>query len=116
MRKRKKGRKLHRERDQRKAFLRSLARNLFFNEKIKTTEARAKEIRHLAERSLTLAKKKDLFAARQLLKIFDKKTVKKIMEVLSPRYQERKGGYTRIVKLGQRSSDGAKMVIIELVK
>ncbi len=116
MRKRKKGRKLHREKDQRKAFLKSLSRALFSNEKIKTTEARAKEMRHLVERSITLAKKKDLSAIRQLLETFDKKTVKKITDEIAPRYLERKGGYTRIIKLGPRASDGAKMVIIELIK
>lgn len=116
MRKRKKGRKLHRERDQRKALLRSVGRALFSSEKIKTTEAKAKEVRRLVERSITLAKKKDLSATRQLLKKFDEKTVKKLVNEIAPRYLERKGGYTRIIRLGPRVSDGAKMVIIELVK
>ena len=107
---------MHRERDQRKAFLKSLALALFVNEKIKTTEVRAKEMRNLVERSITLAKKKGLPARRQLLKTFDRKTVKKIMEEIAPRYQGRKGGYTRIIKLGPRTSDGAKMAIIELLK
>lgn len=116
MRKRKKGRKFSREKDQRKALLKSLATSLFLREKIKTTEAKAKEISGFAEKFITKAKKGDIFARRFLNRFFSKKVVGKLIEEIGPRYKERKGGYTRIIKLGQRKSDGAKRAIIELVK
>ncbi len=116
MRKLKKGRKFHRKKSQRKALLKSLAQTLILKEKIRTTEAKAKESRSLIEKSITLAKKKTLASRRQLLKIFPKNLVKKLIEEIAPRYKDRKGGYTRIIKLGQRSSDGAKLAIIELIK
>lgn len=116
MKKQKKGRKLSRKKDQRKALLKSLARTLISKEKFRTTEAKAKESRSLIEKSITLAKKKTLASRRQLLKIFPKNLVKKLIEEIAPRYKDRKGGYTRIIKLGQRSSDGAKLAIIELLK
>ena len=115
MKKRKKGRKLSRKRDQRKALLVSLANSLFLKEKIKTTEAKAKEMAGFAEKQITKAKKGDLACQRLLLKLFPKKTVKKLVKQLGLKYKERKGGYTRITKLGPRKGDGAKMVIIELV-
>jgi len=116
MRKLKKGRKLSRERGQRKALLKSLAGSLFLQERIKTTEVKAKEIRRFSEKCLTRAKKGDLNSRRILTKYFPKKIVKKLIGEIGPRYKERKGGYTRIIKLGPRRSDGAKMAIIELVK
>jgi len=116
MRKLKKGRKLSRKRKQRKALLRSLARALFLKEKIKTTEAKAKEVRPFAEKLITKAKKGDLSSRRILLRYFSKDLVKKLVDEIGPRYKERKGGYTRIIKLGPRQSDGARMAIIELVK
>lgn len=116
MRKRKKGRKLSRERDQRKALLKSLASEIFLKEKIKTTTAKAKEVRGFVEKSITRARKGDLHSRRLLLRFFSPKIVKKLIEDLAPKYKERKGGYTRIVQLGPRKSDGAKMAIIELVK
>jgi len=116
MRKRKKGRKLHRKRDQRRALLKGLMRSLILYEKIKTTEAKAKEVRPLIEKMITKAKKGDLSARRYLLRFFSKEIVKKLMEEIAPRYKERPGGYTRIFKLGPRKSDGAKMAIIELIK
>jgi len=144
MKKRKKGRKLSRKKDQRKALLKSLANAFILKEKIKTTEAKAKEVRSLIEKSITLAKsiqtsfpikggvdtdkrpaisaslneagKKDLAARRQLLKIFPQNLVKKLIEEIAPRYRKRQGGYIRIIKLGGRESDGAKMAIIEFVK
>lgn len=116
MRKLKKGRKLSRKRNQRKALLKSLAGNLFLREKIKTTEAKAKELSPFAEKLITKAKKGNLDSRRLLLKYFPKSLVKKIADEIGPRYKKRKGGYTRIIKLGPRKSDGAKMVIIELVK
>ena len=116
MRKRKKGRKFGRKRDQRKALLKSLIRSLFLKEKIKTTEAKAKEISPLAEKFITKAKKKDLVSRRYLTSFFSKEVVKKLLDEIAPKYQERQGGYTRIIKLGPRESNGAKMAIIELVK
>ena len=116
MRKRKKGRKLSRKRDQRKALLRELSRALLLNEKIKTTEAKAKELSKFIEKFITKAKRGDLSSKRLLLRFFSKEIVKKLVVEIAPRYKKRKGGYTRIIKLGPRESDGAKMAIIELVK
>jgi len=115
MKKLKKGRKLSRERSQRKALLKSLARSLFFKEKIKTTEAKAKEVSRFAEKCITRSKKGDLASRRILARYFSKDLVKKLVEEIGTKYKERKGGYTRIIKLGPRKSDGAKMAIIELV-
>ncbi len=116
MKKRKKGRKLSREKDQRKALLRAISSALYLREKIKTTEAKAKEVSGFAEKSITRAKKGDLACRRLLAKHFSLNIVKKLVNEIGPRYKERKGGYTRIIKLGPRKSDGAKMAIIELVK
>jgi large subunit ribosomal protein L17 len=116
MRKRKKGRKLSRKRDIRRALLKSLARELFLKEKIKTTEAKAKELRSFAEKFVERAKEKNLSNLRYLRRFFGKDVIKKLFEEIGPRYKERKGGYTRIIKLGPRKSDGAEMAIIELVK
>lgn len=116
MRKRKKGRKLSRKKDLRKALLKSLARELFLKEKIKTTEAKAKELAPFAENKITRAKTNSLFSRRLLAREFSSETVKKLVDEIGPRYKERKGGYTRIIKLGPRKSNGAKMAIIELIK
>lgn len=116
MRKRKKGRKLSREKGQRKALLRSLARELFLRERIKTTEAKAKEVSSFAEKQITKAKSGTVSSRRLLAKNFSSEIVKKLVDEIAPRFKERKGGYTRILKLGLRKSDGAKMAIIELVK
>jgi len=116
MKKRKRGRKLSRKRGQRRALLKELSRALILNEQIKTTEAKAKEVSRYVEKFITKAKKKDLSSRRGLLKFFSKEVVKKLVDELSLRYKERKGGYTRIIKLGPRKSNGAKMVVIELVK
>jgi len=116
MRKFKKGRKLSRKRNQRKALLKTLARALFLREKIKTTEAKAKELRSFTEKMVTRAKKGDLNSLRILAKYFSKDLVKKLVAEIGLRYKERKGGYTRIIKLGQRKDDGARMAVIELVK
>ncbi len=116
MRKRKCGRKLSRKRNQRKALLKALANALVLKEKIKTTEAKAKEISKFTEKFITLAKKGTLSSRRLLIRFFSKKAVKKLVDEIGPRYKERKGGYTRIIKLGPRKSDGAKMAIIELIK
>ncbi len=116
MRKLKKGRKLSRKSGQRKALLKSLAASLFLQEKIKTTEAKAKEVSALSQKFITRAKKGDLAARRILASSFSKSLTKKLVEKIGPRYKERKGGYVRIIKLGPRKSDGARMAIIELVK
>lgn len=116
MRKLKKGRRLSRKKNQRRALLKSLATALFLKEKIKTTEAKAKEISGFAEKQITTAKKSDIASRRLLARYFSPSIIKKLANEIAPRYKERKGGYTRIMKLGPRKSDGARMAIIELVK
>jgi len=116
VRKLKKGRKLSRKRDQRKALKKSLARSLFLYGRIRTTEAKAKEIRIFSEKMITKAKKADLNSKRYLARYFSKDLVKKTIDEIAPKYKSRPGGYIRIIKLGPRKSDGAKMVIIELIK
>ena len=116
MRKRKKGRKFSRERDQRKALFKSLLNNLFLNERIKTTESKAKEISRFAEKYITKAKNMNLATRRLLLRDLSSNAVKKLEKEIGPRYKERKGGYSRIIKTGPRKSDGAKIAIIELIK
>jgi len=116
MRKRKKGRKFCRERDQRKALFKSLITNLFLNERIKTTESKAKEISRFAEKYITKAKNMNLATRRLLLKDLSSNAVKKLEKEIGPRYKERKGGYSRIIKTGPRKSDGARIAIIELIK
>jgi large subunit ribosomal protein L17 len=116
MRKRKKGRKLSLKTDQRKALLRSLAEAVFIKEKIETTEAKAKEASILVEKLITAAKKNNDLARRRLAELFSPKLVKKIMTEIAPRYQQRNGGCTRVIKLGARKNDGARMAIIELIK
>lgn len=115
MKKLKQGRKFHRTMQQRKALLNSLARSLFIHEKISTTEAKAKELSMFAEKCITRAKKGDLAARRILAESFTKDVVKKLVEVIAPKYKERNGGYTRIIKKGPRKSDAAKVAFIELV-
>ncbi len=116
MRKRQSGRKFNRESGQRRALLKSLATALILKERIQTTEAKAKEVSSYVERFVTIAKKGDLSSKRRLLQFFAPKVVKKLTQEITPRYQSRKGGYTRVVKLGQRFSDGSRMAIIEFVK
>ncbi len=115
MRKLKQGRKLSRKRNQRKALLKSLAQALFLHNKIKTSEAKAKELSRFAEKCITRAKKGDLNSRRILAKYFSKDLVKRLIDEIGPKYKNRKGGYTRIIKLGPRKSDGARIAIIELV-
>lgn len=116
MNKLRKGRKFSRKTDQRKALIRSLLVALFSKEKIKTTEAKAKELSGIADKIITKAKKGNLASRRFLSGLFTNKLTKKIMTEISPRYKERAGGYARVVKLGARKADSAKMAIIELVK
>lgn len=117
-------RKLGRTSAQRKALLRDLATDLIINERIETTEARAKELRSVVEKMITLGKRGDLHARRQASayirhEIADAETnqdaVQKLFGDIATRYQERQGGYTRIMKMGPRRGDGAPVVIIELV-
>ena len=111
------GRKLGRDTSHRRAMYRNLVTDLLDYGKITTTEAKAKEVRGLAEKMITLGKKGELQARRQALSfIIDKKVVEKVFTELAPRYAERPGGYTRITKLGPRLGDGAAMVQLELVK
>lgn len=105
-----------RKTDQRHALLRSLAGNLITHEKIVTTEAKAKEIRSFVEKLVTIGKDNTV-ATRRLLtsRLIVPKYVSKLMKDISPKYADRKGGYTRVVKMGMRGGDGAKMAIIEFV-
>ena len=86
------------------------------HEKIKTTEAKAKELRSVAEKMITKAKNVNLANRRILAENLTPEMTKKIIDQIAPRYIERHGGYTRVIKLGPRNSDGAKMAIIELLK
>ena len=102
--------------DQRKALLTGLACQLLEHEKIKTDVARAKEMRPLVEEAITLGKRGDLHARRQAISLLrNKKIVYKLFNDVAPRYADRKGGYTRIVKLGPRPGDGSEQAYIELV-
>lgn len=116
MRKRKKGRKFNRKRDQRKALLKSLATALILRGKIKTTEAKAKELSSFVEKKISKARENTLSGRRFLAKLFSREVVKKLMEEIAPNLKGKKGGYTRIIKLGPRLSNGAKMAVIELIK
>ncbi len=116
MRHRKKGRGLSRSPSHRKALLRNMATSLFRHERITTTTAKAKELRPYAERLITLAKRGDLHARRRAARrIGDREVLGKLFDDLGPRYGNRPGGYTRILKLGNRKGDGADMALIELV-
>ena len=109
-------RKLGRTSDQRKAMLRAMVTYLLENGQIKTTVTRAKEVAPVAEKMITLAKKNDLAAYRQALGFITKEDVaKKVFQELGPKYAERNGGYTRIVRIGPRRGDAAEMAIIQLV-
>lgn len=115
MKHQKKGRKFGRTRNQRKALLNSLLRGLVKNGKIKTTEAKAKELRPLAEKIVSRALRGDLSSRRYVGRYLAENNVKKLFEEIGPRYKERPGGYTRISKLPPRKSDGSRMSIIEFV-
>ncbi|MBM7853855.1 large subunit ribosomal protein L17 [Desulfohalotomaculum tongense] len=109
-------RKLGRNTGHRKAMLRNLVTSLFRDNRIETTETRAKEVKSIAEKLVTLAKRNDLHARRQCLEyIYDKKVVRKLFDDIAPRHADRPGGYTRIVKIGFRRGDAAPMVILELL-
>ncbi|MEF9970247.1 MAG: 50S ribosomal protein L17 [Ruthenibacterium sp.] len=109
-------RKLGRASDSRKAMLRGMVTYLCDNGKIETTVTRAKEVRAMAEKMITLGKRDDLHAKRQIYSFITKETVaKKVIDEIGPKYADRDGGYTRIIKIGARRGDAAEMAIIELV-
>ena len=116
MRHRRAGRKLGRTTAHREMMMRNLVTSLFLYEKIITTAAKAKELRSVAEKMVTLAKREDLHARRQAAEVLnDDKALKKLFDTLGARYRERNGGYTRITKLDYRMGDGAPLAAIELV-
>ena len=111
------GRKLDRPSAHRKAMFRNLVTDILGYEQIVTTEAKAKEVRGLAEKMITLGKEGSVASRRRVLAfITDKKVVDKVFSDIAPRYKERPGGYTRILKLGPRVGDGASMAKLELVE
>jgi len=113
MRKRKEGRKFSRKRDQRRALKKGLAVNLIEKGKIKTTLAKARELRPFIERLITKARTGELSSLRLLLSFLPKKTAFKLFKEVAPKFKDVPGGYTRIIKAGQRKSDGAALGIIE---
>ncbi|MGH7928150.1 MAG: 50S ribosomal protein L17 [Candidatus Binatia bacterium] len=116
MRHQKSGRKLNRSASHRWALMRNLITSLLRDEKIKTTDAKAKELRRWADRVITLGKQGNLHARRQVLGIVqDKAVVRKLFDTIGPRFKDRPGGYTRIVKIGIRRGDAAPVSVIELV-
>lgn len=116
MRHRAKGRQLSRTSSHKKALLANLATSLFRHERIVTTEAKAKELRPYAERLITLARRGDLHARRQVArKLHGRDALARLFVELGPRFAARPGGYTRILKLGHRKGDGADMARIELL-
>ena len=109
-------RKLGKTSDQRRAMLRAMTTYLLENGQIKTTYARAKEVAPMAEKMITLAKKNNLAAYRQALSYLTKEDVaKKLFDQIGPKYADRNGGYTRVLKMGPRRGDAAEMAIIQLV-
>ncbi len=109
-------RKLGRSSDHRMAMLRAMVTYLMENGKIETTVTRAKEVRSAAEKIITIAKRGDLHAKRQVYSFVTKETVaKKVIDDIAPKYQEKNGGYCRVIRTGPRRGDAAEMAIIELV-
>lgn len=116
MRHMKSGRQLSRNSSHRWALMRNLITALLREEKIQTTDPKAKELRRWVDRVITLGKRGDLHARRQAAAIiFDKTVVKKLFDTIGPRFKDRPGGFTRIIKLGIRHGDAAQMALIELV-
>jgi large subunit ribosomal protein L17 len=115
MRHHKAGRKLGRQSSHRVSMLRNMVTSFFDDERIETTDAKAKELRKLAEKMITLGKQGSLHARRHALAVIkDRNVVKKLFEDIAPRFEERQGGYTRIFKAGHRPGDGALLSVIEL--
>lgn len=110
-------RKLGRDNKHRRSMLATLTKQVIMNESITTTETRAKEVRKFVDRMITFGKKADLGSRRSALAFVhnDKQVVDKVFNVLAPRYQDRNGGYTQILKLDERRGDGSLMVILRLV-
>jgi large subunit ribosomal protein L17 len=116
MRHLKQGRKLGRTSAHRKALLRNLATALLEHERIITTEPKAKELRRVVDKLVTLGKRGDLHARRQVLQVIRSNTVvQRLFNEIAPRFAERRGGYTRVLRLGYRPGDAAAMAVIELV-
>jgi large subunit ribosomal protein L17 len=117
MRHLKAGRKLNRSASHRAALMRNLVTELLRRERISTTEAKAKELRGWADRMITWGKEGSLHARRQVLRVVrDRAVVRKLFETLAPRFRDRAGGYTRIVKIGWRKGDHAPLSVVELVE
>lgn len=117
MRHSKAGRRLGRKTSHREAMFRNMVTSLLNHERITTTDAKAKEIRIVAEKMITLGKRGDLHAMRQAAAVIrEKSTVTKLFSAIAPRYKDRSGGYTRIIKLGIRQGDAAPVSLIELVE
>ena len=117
MRHKKKKHKLSRDTAHRKALMKNLSKQLFEHERIQTSQAKAKAVKPEVEKMITIAKRGDLHSRRLLLSRLgqDKFIVHKLVDEIAPRYTERPGGYTRIIKLGPRRSDSTEMVYLELV-
>lgn len=117
MRHRKRGRQLGRDTNHRRALYRSLVTSLLEHERIETTEAKAKELRGIADRMITLGKRGGLHAMRHALTfVRNKAVVRKLFSEITPRYEGRQGGYTRITHTRRRTGDGARMMLVELVE
>lgn len=116
MRHRKAGRKLGRVSSHRKAMLNNMTTSLLKHERIITTDAKAKELRSVAEKVITLGKRGSLHARRQILSLIrDSQVTEKVFDELSSRYSDRQGGYTRIIKVGYRDGDNAPLSVVELI-
>lgn len=117
MRHQKRGRKLGRTASHRKAMMRNMVTSFFKHESLTTTVSKAKEMRRYAERMITFGKRGDLHARRQALRFLrEKEVVKTLFDDIAPRFENRDGGYTRILKLGPRKGDGAELALIQLVE
>jgi len=110
-----KGRSFKRDHAQKKALMKHLAESIILQEKIKTTTAKAKELAPYIDKLITRAKKNDLLAAKIIHGILADEPAKKLINEIAPKYKERNGGYTRIIKLGERNHDAAKVAYIEFV-
>ncbi|MBK5251350.1 MAG: 50S ribosomal protein L17 [Peptostreptococcaceae bacterium] len=109
-------RRLGRRTDHRNLMLRNIVTSLIKSGRIETTEAKAKEAKRIAEKMITLAKRGDLHARRQAMAyMLDETVVKNMFDEIAPKYSDRNGGYTRIIKIGQRRGDASPMVLLELV-
>jgi len=116
MRHQKAGRKLGRETSHRLAMFRNMVTSLLEHERIETTEQKAKEVKRLADKMVTLGKRGDLHARRQAMQVIRTETGgKKLFDEIAPRFKDRAGGYTRIIKIGRRLGDNALVVVLELV-